>query len=112
MNARPLSGRRVVVTRTRDQASELAARLSSLGAEVLELPVIRISKEIALQAPALFVGCREFDDFSTAFYHSAVNFTTLGYGSRSAALTMNNLVKPRLGHDDLEPVPREGLVGD
>jgi Ion channel len=29
---------------------------------------------------ALFVGCREFDDFSTAFYHSAVNFTTLGYG--------------------------------
>jgi len=29
---------------------------------------------------ALFVACREFDDFSTAFYHSAVNFTTLGYG--------------------------------
>ncbi len=29
---------------------------------------------------ALFVGCGEFDDFSTAFYHSAVNFTTLGYG--------------------------------
>jgi hypothetical protein len=29
---------------------------------------------------ALFIGCGEFDDFSTAFYHSAVNFTTLGYG--------------------------------
>ena len=29
---------------------------------------------------ALFLGCREFDDFPTAFYHSAVNFTTLGYG--------------------------------
>jgi hypothetical protein len=29
---------------------------------------------------ALFVGCREFDDFPTAFYHSAVNFSTLGYG--------------------------------
>jgi len=29
---------------------------------------------------ALFVGCGEFDDFPTAFYHSAVNFTTLGYG--------------------------------
>jgi hypothetical protein len=29
---------------------------------------------------ALFVGCGEFDDFSTAFYHSATNFTTLGYG--------------------------------
>ena len=29
---------------------------------------------------ALFIGCGEFDDFATAFYHSAVNFTTLGYG--------------------------------
>ena len=29
---------------------------------------------------ALFLGCGEFDAFSTAFYHSAVNFTTLGYG--------------------------------
>ena len=52
MSERILSGRRVVVTRTRDQASELASRLSALGAEVLELPVIRISKEIDLQALA------------------------------------------------------------
>ena len=29
---------------------------------------------------ALFVGCGEFEDFATAFYHSAANFTTLGYG--------------------------------
>jgi hypothetical protein len=28
----------------------------------------------------LFVVLGEFDDFSTAFYHSAVNFTSLGYG--------------------------------
>jgi len=45
----PLSGRRVVVTRTRDQASELAGRLAALGAEVLELPVIRISREVSKQ---------------------------------------------------------------
>ena len=45
----PLSGRRIVVTRTRDQASELAARLASLGADVLELPVIRISREVSKQ---------------------------------------------------------------
>jgi uroporphyrinogen-III synthase len=48
----PLQGRRVVVTRTRDQASELAARLSGLGAEVIELPVIRISREVSKQALA------------------------------------------------------------
>ena len=28
----------------------------------------------------LFLGCGEFDGFSTAFYRSAVNFTTLGPG--------------------------------
>lgn len=39
---RPLFGQRVVVTRTRDQASELSARLLELGAEVLEIPTIKI----------------------------------------------------------------------
>jgi hypothetical protein len=29
---------------------------------------------------ALFVFCGEFQNFSTAFYHSVVNFSTLGYG--------------------------------
>lgn len=48
----PLSGRRVVVTRTRDQQSELASKLSALGAEVVELPVIRISREVSKQALA------------------------------------------------------------
>ena len=35
--------------------------------------------EIALWG-ALFMVCGEFPDFGTAFYHSAVNYTTLGYG--------------------------------
>jgi uroporphyrinogen III methyltransferase/synthase len=39
---RPLFGRRVVVTRARSQASELAARLADLGAEVVEVPTIDI----------------------------------------------------------------------
>ena len=40
---RPLFGRTVVVTRAREQASELRARLTALGATVLELPSIRIT---------------------------------------------------------------------
>jgi uroporphyrinogen III methyltransferase/synthase len=39
---RPLFGRRIVVTRSRAQASELAARLEALGAETIEAPAIRI----------------------------------------------------------------------
>lgn len=40
--SRPLFGRRVVVTRSREQAGELGSRLAELGAHVLEIPTIRI----------------------------------------------------------------------
>jgi len=39
---RPLFGRRIVVTRTRQQAGALSAQLRSLGADVTELPTIKI----------------------------------------------------------------------
>lgn len=38
----PLAGRRVLVTRAREQAPALAERLRALGAEVVEAPAIRI----------------------------------------------------------------------
>lgn len=41
--ALPLFGHRVLVTRTRQQASALSARLRSLGAEAIELPTIQIT---------------------------------------------------------------------
>jgi len=41
---RPLFGRRVVVTRAREQASALRHRLESLGAQVVELPTIAIER--------------------------------------------------------------------
>jgi uroporphyrinogen III methyltransferase / synthase len=46
LERRPLHGRRVVVTRARAQASGLAATLRALGAEVVELPAIRIEPRI------------------------------------------------------------------
>jgi hypothetical protein len=54
----------------------------------IDLPIIALTVsfafvahliEIALWAQ-LFVICKEFQDFGTAYYHSAVNYTTLGYG--------------------------------
>src|SRR6202045_2387917 len=39
---RPLSGKRIVVTRTRKQAGALTSQLRELGADVFELPTIRI----------------------------------------------------------------------
>jgi uroporphyrinogen III methyltransferase/synthase len=40
--SRPLFSRCIVVTRAREQASELRTRLVALGADVLELPAIRV----------------------------------------------------------------------
>jgi uroporphyrinogen III methyltransferase/synthase len=39
---RPLFGHRIVVTRTRDQASQLSRKLLECGADVLEIPSIRL----------------------------------------------------------------------
>jgi uroporphyrinogen III methyltransferase/synthase len=39
---RPLFGKRIVVTRTRKQAGALSSQLRDLGADVIELPTIRI----------------------------------------------------------------------
>ena len=39
---RPLFGKRIVVTRTRKQASGLSSQLRALGADVIQLPTIRI----------------------------------------------------------------------
>jgi uroporphyrinogen III methyltransferase/synthase len=50
--ARPLFGRTVVVTRAREQASELRARLEQLGAQVLELPSIEI-EPLGFEVPDL-----------------------------------------------------------
>ncbi len=42
----PLFGRRIVVTRARDQAAELSDRLRSLGADAVELPVIALESAV------------------------------------------------------------------
>ncbi|MGZ6999683.1 MAG: uroporphyrinogen-III C-methyltransferase [Acidimicrobiia bacterium] len=49
---RPLFGRTIVVTRAREQASSLRARLDELGADVIELPSIAI-EPLPLGRPAL-----------------------------------------------------------
>jgi hypothetical protein len=46
---------------------------------VISLAFVAHLVEIGLWA-VVFVLCREFRELGTAYYHSAVNYTTLGYG--------------------------------
>ena len=50
-----LSGKRIVVTRTRSQAGELSEQLRALGADVIELPTIHIEPPTDLRAFAEMV---------------------------------------------------------
>ncbi len=52
---RPLAGKRIVVTRTRRQAGALSEQLRQRGAEVMELPTIRIDPPSDLRAFAELV---------------------------------------------------------
>jgi uroporphyrinogen III methyltransferase / synthase len=56
LERRPLHGRRIVVTRARAQASGLAATLRGLGAEVVELPAIRVKARIERKEVRAAVG--------------------------------------------------------
>src|SRR6202171_6032506 len=59
---RPLSGKRIVVTRTRKQAGALTAQLRALGADVFELPTIRIEPPTDLrEVPELVQDSHRYD---------------------------------------------------
>jgi Ion channel len=51
----------------------------AIAGQVIAFAFLAHLVEIALWA-GLFVVCGEFQEFGTAYYHSAVNYTTLGYG--------------------------------
>ena len=51
-----LSGRRIVITRPRDQAVEWRRKLEILGAAVIELPLIQVKKDVNLDTLAEVLG--------------------------------------------------------
>jgi uroporphyrinogen III methyltransferase/synthase len=61
LERRPLHGLSVAVTRARAQASELAARLSALGARVIEAPAIRIVPRVGPEIDRAVLGIGNYE---------------------------------------------------
>src|SRR5271156_4405861 len=61
-DVQPLAHRRILITRTRQQASDLATRLEALGAEILLLPTIELAPPSSFAAlDAALAALHSFD---------------------------------------------------
>ncbi len=122
---RPLFGKRIVVTRTREQAGELSAALRDLGADVIELPTIRIEgPEDRLEFAELVTHAHEYDwlvftspngveRFFDAFFASYPDARSLG-NPRIAAIGAGTAAKIREYRFTVDLIPErfvaEGLI--
>ena len=90
---RPLYGRRVVVTRARAQASGLARTLRNLGAEVVELPAIRIESTIESEEVKRVV--EQIGDYALIVLTSPNGVRLLFEAMRNAGLDARALGVPK-----------------
>jgi uroporphyrinogen III methyltransferase/synthase len=67
LERRPLAAKRIIVTRARAQASSLAERLRELGAQVIEMPAIRIEP---LPPDPLRDALRQLEDYDWVVFAS------------------------------------------
>ena len=115
---RPLFGKRIVVTRTRKQAGALSQRLRELGADVYEMPTIRIEPpkdprafgELVADAHGydwlVFTSPNGVDAFFEMFYRIFKDARDIG-GVRIAAIGPATAAKVREYHLSVELQPEE-----
>jgi uroporphyrinogen III methyltransferase/synthase len=92
LERRPLYGRRIVVTRARAQASGLAKTLRNLGAEVVELPAIRI--EPTIESEEVKRAIERIGDYSLIVLTSPNGVRLLFEAMRAAGLDARALGRP------------------
>jgi len=119
--ARPLFHRRIVVTRTRRQASALSRQLQELGAEVLEIPTIRIESPdhktgvvdaiIGLNSYnwVVFTSPNGVDAFFEYFFKTFDDMRDIG-GVKIAAVGPGTAAKLRNLHLEVDAMPDRALT--
>ncbi|HEY2334946.1 MAG TPA: uroporphyrinogen-III C-methyltransferase [Solirubrobacterales bacterium] len=113
LERRPLYGRRVVVTRARAQASGLAATLRDLGAEVVELPAIRIEPRIEVDEVRQAVAA--IGDYSLICLTSPNGVRLLFEALRKAGLdarALANATVAAIGPGTARALARHGISAD
>jgi uroporphyrinogen III methyltransferase/synthase len=118
---RPLFGRRIVVTRAREQAGQLARLLQERGAEVLEIPTIKIEPPTRLQEIVdalielnsydwlVFTSPNGVTTFFDYFFRHFHDMRDLG-GARIAAIGPATANKLKELHLQVDLMPDEALA--
>ncbi|WP_010270891.1 uroporphyrinogen-III C-methyltransferase [Paenibacillus senegalensis] len=113
---KPLFGKRVLVTRTRGQASELANRIYELGGEAIELPLIRIQRpasEARLERIAQTLST--VDRYDWILFTSVNGVAHFFEELRLARLDVRRLAKARIaavGPKTAEALLERGLIAE
>ena len=114
--SRPLFGKKIVVTRTRKQAGGLSRRLRDLGADVIEIPTIRIEPPTQLREFAelvkdahtyewiIFTSPNGVDAFFEWFYRLFQDARAIG-GARIAAVGPATAARVREFHLNVDVQP-------
>lgn len=113
---RPLFGKRVLVTRAREQASELVRLIEEKGGEAIEFPVIRIRRpEGETAAKALDEAIRKIEDYDWVLFTSVngVDYTFERMAElRMDVRTMYRAKIAAVGPKTQEALLKRGLVAD
>ncbi len=120
---RPLFGRRIVVTRSREQASQLAQQLGELGAEILEIPTIKIAPpeardsfvdallELNSYSWLVFTSPNGVTAFFDLFFRQFKDLRDIG-GVRIAAIGPATAAKLTELHLQVDVTPDEALASE
>src|SRR5207248_7991143 len=120
---RSLSGKRIVVTRTRKQASVLSNKLRSFGAQVIELPTIRIEPPTDLREFAelvqdahiydwiVFTSANGVEAFFNIFFKLYDDAREIG-GARIAAIGPATAQRVKDFHVHVDLQPKEFVAED
>lgn len=109
---RPLFGKKIVVTRTREQASELSIKLANLGAYVIEMPTIKIKIRENMEIQNAISKLSNFD-WIVFTSHNAVNifFHHLRKNNRDARAFCSAQIAA-IGSGTAQTLERYGILCD